>query len=383
MKKIRDAFILDILRTPLGKKNGAFREVRPDDLSAPLLIEVVKRNRIDPYDIDDVIFGCVTQIGEQGMNIARSIALLAGLPVEVPGATVHRFCASSLQAMNFAAYSIMVGEMNLVIAGGIEHMTRVPMGSDAGPVNEKILDRFDIIPQGLSAELIAERWGFKREELDLYSYESHRRAIMATDKGYFKREILPMEGLSKTGEKVLFDFDEGPRRDTSPEKLANLKPVFKSEGVITAGNSSQITDGAAVVLVSSYEMAEKLGMKPRARIVATQVVGTDPTIMLTGPIPATKKILEKCNFSITDIDLYEVNEAFAPVPMAWSKEIGVSYDILNIHGGAIALGHPIGASGTRLIVTLLNSLEIYGLKRGLATLCTGYGMAVATIIERV
>jgi len=366
----KEALILDALRTPVGRRDGVLRQWRPDDLAAEVLQALVRRNDVNPALVDDVVLGCVTQIQEQGINIARNAALAAGFPVSVPGTTVNRLCASGLQAFNFASQAVLSGQMELAIGGGTESMTRVPMGSDAGPLSPRLVERFDVVSQGISAEFIAEKWQLSRQKLDEFSYESHQKALRA----HFEREILPVDGVS---------VDEGPRKDTSLEKMAALKPAFKEGGVITAGNSSQISDGAAAILVASPDMAQKLGKKPRARFVASAVAGVDPTIMLTGPIPATQKVLRLAGLKVKDIDLFECNEAFAPVVLAWMKETGVPPDRVNVNGGAIALGHPLGSTGARLLTTLLYELERRGQKRGLVTLCIGMGQGAATIIERL
>jgi acetyl-CoA acetyltransferase family protein len=366
----RDALILDALRTPVGKNGGALRNWRPDDLAAEVMSALLKRNNVKPIEIDDVVLGCVTQIQEQGVNVARQAVLAAGFPVSVPATTVNRLCASGLQAFTFAAQEVASGQAELVIGGGMESMTRVPMGADAAGFSPRILDRFDLVPQGLSAEFIAEKWGLSRRRLDEFSFESHQKALKAD----FKPEILPIDGVAT---------DEGPRKDTSVEKMGTLKPAFRDNGVITAGNSSQISDGAAALLVASPERAKKLDRRPRARFVATAAAGVDPTIMLTGPIPATEKALRLAGLKVKDIDLFECNEAFAPVVLAWMKETGVEPARVNVNGGAIALGHPLGCTGARLVTTLLYELERRNLKRGLVTLCIGMGQGLATIIERL
>ena len=365
----REALILDALRTPIGRRNGILKDWRPDDLAGEAMSALLKRNGVKPEQIDDVVLGCVTQIEEQGVNIARNAALAAGFPASVPATTVNRLCASGLQACAFAAQEVSSGQAELAIGGGTESMTRVAMGSDAGPVSPRILERFDIVNQGISAEFIAEKWGFTRGQVDAFALASHQKALKAD----FSREILPIGGISK---------DEGPRPNTSIEKMATLKPAFKEGGLITAANSSQISDGAAAVLIASPEKARELGRKPRARIVATAAAGVDPTIMLTGPIPATEKVLRRTGLSHKDVDLYECNEAFAPVVLAWIKESGADPDRVNVNGGAIALGHPLGCTGARLLTTLLYELERRDLKRGLVTLCIGGGQGLATIIER-
>ncbi|HEX4925506.1 MAG TPA: thiolase family protein [Bdellovibrionales bacterium] len=372
-----EAYIFEGLRSPIGKGNGALAGVRPDDLLADVLAALVKKTNIKAEFVEDVITGCVTQVQEQGVNVGRNAALAAGFPVTVCGTTVNRLCGSSQQASSFAAGAVMSGANDLVIAAGTESMSRIPMGSDAAVTSERILDRFDIIPQGLSAELIAEKWNMTREELNKFSYESHQKALKAIDEGKFASEIVPISANGKT-----VTTDEGPRRDTSLEKLANLKPAFKADGKISAGNSSQISDGAAALLIGNETAAKKYGLKPKARFVATAVAGIDPTIMLTGPIPATQKVLAKAGLTINDIDLIEINEAFAPVVISWLKECGADPKKVNVNGGAIALGHPLGASGARLLTTLVHEMERRKARYGLVTMCIGFGQATATIIER-
>lgn len=377
-----DAYILDATRTPIGKRNGGLSTVRADDLAAHALSGLVARTGIDAGEVDDVVMGCVTQIGEQGFNVARVAALAAGFPVTVCGTSVNRQCGSSLQALNFAAMGVMSGQQDLVIAAGVESMSRVAMGSDGGGISERVTDRFDIIPQGLSAEMIAARWGFTRGQLDAFALRSHERALEAIDTGRFGREITPVDVVTPSGESARITTDEGPRRGGSIEKLGALRPAFRDDGVVTAATSSQISDGAAAALIGSADAAARLGLKPRARIVATALAGVDPTIMLTGPIPATQKVLKKAGMTIEEIDLFEVNEAFAPVVLAWAHDTGASLDRTNVNGGACALGHPLGASGVRLITTLLHEMERRDVRFGLATLCIGFGQAVATIIDR-
>lgn len=382
---MREAVIVEGVRTPVGRKNGFLSGIRAEDLAALPLAEVIKRAGISPELVEDVIYGCVSQVGEQAGVIARQAALIAGFPIEVPGTTIDRQCGSGQQAVHFAAQAIISGDMDVVIAGGVESMSRVPIGSNMLNVQpaESLKEKYEIIHQGLSAERIAKKWNFSREQLDEFSLESHRRAIVAQDENRFANEIMPVEVTLPDGTKTVVRHDEGPRRETSLEKLAGLKPVFQENGVITAGNSSQISDGAAAILLMSREKAEELGLKPRFRIVARSVVGSDPTFMLTGPIPATEKVLKKAGLTIDDIDVFEVNEAFASVPLAWLKEIGANPEKLNPNGGAIALGHPLGASGARLMLTMMSELERTGGRYGLQTMCEGYGMANATIIERL
>ncbi|WP_026581193.1 thiolase family protein [Bacillus sp. J33] len=382
---MREAVIVEGIRTPVGRKNGLLKDIRADDLAAEALKALVDRAGIDPAIIDDVILGCVSQIGEQTGDIARVAGLIAGFPIEVPGTTVDRQCGSSQQAVHFAAQSILAGDMDVVIAGGVESMSRVPIGSSYQGVgfSDKLTSRHEIIHQGISAERIAEKYGFTREELDQYSYESHQKALKAQAQGRFSREIAPLEVILENGQSVTVSEDSGPRKETSVEALGGLKTVFKENGVIHAGNSSQISDGAAALLIMSREKAEDLGIKPRFKILARSVIGSDPTLMLTGPIPATEKVLKKAGLSISDIDVFEVNEAFAPVPLAWLKETGADPAKLNPNGGAIALGHPLGGSGARLMVTMMHELERSGGRFGLQTMCEGHGMANATIIERL
>ncbi len=383
-----EAVIVEAVRTAVGKRGGKLAGTRPDELAALTLKEVVRRSGVDPAEIADVILGCVDQLGEQGFNIARNTALLAGLPIDVCGTTLDRMCGSGQQAANFAAAVVMAGQHDCVIAGGVEHMTRVPMGSNAqgpgeGPIHPKLQEMYTIVPQGISAELIAEKWGLSREELDRFSYESHVKAARAIREGRFKREIVPVEITLPDGTKTVFDTDEGVRMEPSLEKMASLQPSFKPDGVVTAGNSSQISDGAAALLIMSRERAEALGLRPRARFVATALAGVDPTIMLTGPIPATQRVLAKAGLTLADIDRIEINEAFASVVLAWEREHHPDMSKVNVNGGAIALGHPLGASGAKLLTTLLHELERTGGRYGLQTMCIGFGQGIATIIERL
>lgn len=383
--RMREVVIIDGVRTPVGRRKGLLSSVRPDELASKVLEELVNRVGISKDLVEDVILGCVSQVEEQGLNIARTATLMAGFPIHVPGTTIDRQCGSGQQAIHFASQAIASGDMDVVIAGGVESMTRVPMGSTRqhSTWSEQLTSKYEMIHQGLSAERMAEKWELSREELDEYSLESHRRAIFAQDNGHFEKEIMPIEVTLEDGSKVLVKDDEGPRRDTSLEKLASLKPVFLENGKIHAGNSSQMSDGAAAVLLMSLDKAKELGIKPKARIVARVVVGSDPTLMLTGPIEATKRVLIKAGLTIDDMDTYEVNEAFAPVPLIWLKEIGADWKKLNPNGGAIALGHPLGATGAKLMITMMNELERTGGRYGLQAICEGGGMANATIIERI
>ncbi|AEP02276.1 MULTISPECIES: thiolase family protein [Heyndrickxia] len=382
---MREAVIIEAVRTPVGKRNGLLSGIRAEELAAKVLQEVVKRAGISPDMVEDVIMGCVSQVGEQASDIARQATLIAGFPIEVPGVTIDRQCGSSQQAVHFAAQAVLSGDMDVVIAGGVESMSRVPIGSNRnGAAFSKLLTaKYNMIHQGLSADLIAEKWGISREKMDHYALESHRRALQAQKEGRFDREIMPVEAEQPDGKTVTVVKDEGPRSDTSIQKLSALKPAFQEDGRITAGNASQISDGAAAVLIMSRTKAEALGLKPRFRILARTVVGSDPTLMLTGVIPATEKVLCQAGLSIDDIDVFEVNEAFASVPLAWLLETGASPEKLNPNGGAIALGHPLGASGARLMTTLIHELERTNGRYGLQTMCEGYGMANATIIERL
>jgi acetyl-CoA acyltransferase len=387
----RDAVIVEAVRTPLAKRDGKLKDWHPVDLLAEVLNETVARSGVDAALIDDVICGCVSQIGEQSLNIGRNAWLAAGLPEEVPATTVDRQCGSSQQAAHFAAQGVISGAYDVAIACGIEHMTRVPMGTSAQhqgfPFSDRLMSRYEggLVPQGISAEIISERWELTREDLDRFGARSHELAGKATTEGAFKNEIFPIKVDTEAGTE-LFDTDEGIRTPNLA-KMASLPPAFKEGGVVTAANSSQITDGASAVLITTPEKAEALGLTPRARFVSFALAGTDPVTMLTGPIPATRKALERAGLSLDDIDLVEINEAFASVVLAWKKELGIDdswFDArVNVHGGAIAIGHPLGASGTRLMTTLVNALEQRGGRYGLQTMCEGGGLANATIIERL
>ncbi len=381
---MNNAVIVGAARTAVGKRNGKLSTVRPDDLLADTLKALVERTRIDPAEVEDVVIGCVDQLGEQGFNIARNSALIAGFPLDVCGTTLDRMCGSGQQAANFAAMGVMSGQYECVIAGGVENMSRVPMGSNAsgpgdGPLSPRLQALYNIVPQGISAEMLAEKWGLKREELDKFSGESHEKAGRAIAEGRFKREIVPIT----LPDGSVFDTDEGVRVPVNWEKLASLAPSFKPDGVVTAGSSSQISDGAAVLLIMSEARAKALKLTPRARIVATSLAGVDPTIMLTGPIPATQRVLKKAGLRIDQIDLFEINEAFASVVLAWERELHPDMDRVNVNGGAIALGHPLGCSGGRLMNTLLHELERTKKRYGLQTMCIGFGQGIGTIIERL
>ena len=388
---MQSAVIVDVIRTPLGKRNGRLKEWHPVDLAGVTLKALVERNNFDPALIDDVIMGCVMQVGEQSVNVARNAVLAAGLPETIPGTTVDRQCGSSQQAAHFAAQGVMAGAYDIVIASGVELMTRVPMGSSVadgkygfpfGPmVGARYASVGGLVPQGISAELIADKWGISRDDMDAFGVRSQTLAQQATKEGRFEREILPV--LDAEGN--LMTTDEG-LRETTTESLGKLKPSFRPEeegGRVTAGNSSQITDGASAALIMSEEMANKLGLKPRARFINFSLAGDDPRLMLTAPIPATHKVLQRAGMKIEDMDVVEINEAFASVVLAWEKELRPDMSRVNRNGGAIALGHPLGASGTRLLATLVNELERTGGRFGLQTMCEGGGMANATIIERL
>ncbi len=386
-----NAVIVDAVRTPVGRRNGKLKDIHPVDLAAIPLKALVERNDLDPGLVEDVIMGCVMQTGEQGLNIGRNAALAAGFPEDVVGTTIDRQCGSSQQSAHFAAQGVMAGAYDVVIASGIESLTRIPMGITAQqgpgmPFGPLVMERYasGLVPQGISAELISEKWGLSRDELDRLSLESHRRAAHATDEGRFATQIIPVElpdGSTMTA-------DEGIRHDTSLEKLASLQPAFKADGVVTAGNSSQISDGAAALLIMSEDKADELGLAPMARFVSFSLAGVDPVTMLTGPIPATAKALDRAGLTIDDIDLFEINEAFASVTAAWRAEHGSTdpmalWDRTNVNGGAIALGHPLGASGARLMTTLVHELVRSNGRYGLQSMCEGGGMANGTIIERL
>ena len=380
----REAVIVAGWRTPFGKRGGQFSNWHPVEMLSFTLKTLIDRTGIDAAEVEDVIGGCVGQVGEQALNVTRSAWLDAGLPETTPATTVDRQCGSGLQAIQFAAQGVMAGSYDLVVACGVENMSRVPLGSQVtpehSPMTQAVRDRYKVehFNQAIGAEMIARKWGLSRAALDEYSARSHERAAQATAKGWLAEEIVPvpMDGAS-------VDTDQGIRPDTSVEKLATLKPAFEGLELLTAGNSSQISDGAGAVLIASRQKADELGLRPRARFVQFSQVGSDPVMMLTGPIPATRKVLQRAGLSAQDIDIFEVNEAFAPVCLAWQEELGVGIDRLNVNGGAIALGHPLGASGVRLVLTAMNELERRDGRYGLTTLCEGGGMANAAIIERL
>ena len=386
----REAVIVAAVRTAVGRKNGRLKDWHPVDLLAEVLSTLVERTGVDSGMIEDVIVGCVSQVGEQSLNVGRNAALAAGFAETVPGTTVDRQCGSSQQAIHFAAQGVLSGAYDIVIAGGVEAMTRVPLGSSyqqgpGAPFGSRMLRRYDngLVHQGISADLVAQKWELSRAELDEFSLESHRRAARATAEGRFRSQIIPIEVKNEDGTTSIFDQDEGIRTDTSLEKLASLKPAFKPDGLITAGNSSQISDGAAAVLIMERATAERLGLRPRARFVAFSLAGDNPIIMLTAPIPATYKVLKRAGLTLDQIDLVEINEAFASVPLAWQRETGANMERVNVNGGAVAIGHPLGASGARLTTVLLHELERTGGRYGLQTICEGGGMANGMIIERI
>jgi acetyl-CoA acyltransferase len=386
-----EAVIVEAVRTPVGRRDGRLKEWHPVDLLAETLNELMARSAVDASRVDDVICGCVSQVGEQSVNVARNAWLAAGLPEEVPATTVDRQCGSSQQAIHFAAQGVLAGAYEVAVACGVEHMTRVPMGSSAQtggwPFTERLMSRYEggLVPQGISAEIIAERWELTRDELDRFGARSHELSGRATSQGAFKNEIHPIKVNTDAGPQ-LFDADEGIRVPDL-EKMAALQPSFQANGVVTAGNSSQISDGAAALLIMTAQKAAELGVRPRARFVEFALAGTDPVTMLTGPIPATKKVLARAGLSIEDMDAVEINEAFASVVLAWKKQLSIGDgffdDRVNPHGGAIALGHPLGASGARLMTTLVNVLEQRDGRYGLQTMCEGGGLANATVVERV
>jgi len=391
-----NAVIVDAVRTAGGrgkKETGKLSNWHPVDLAAEVLTALVARSDLDPALIDDVIMGCVMQVGEQALNVARNAVLAAGFPESVPATSVDRQCGSSQQSAHFAAQGVMAGAYDVVVAGGVEVMSRVPMGASLGvagmPFGSRVGQRYadvgGLVPQGISAELIADKWGLSREDLDAFAVQSHQKAAQARAEGRFADEIVPIMVKDASGNETdeVFDYDEGIRADSSLETLAKLKPAFKPDGKVTAGNSSQITDGAAAILIMSEEKAGQLGLRPRARFHSFALAGVDPVTMLTGPIPATAKVLERAKLTIDQIDVIEINEAFASVVLAWEQECRPDMSRVNRNGGAIALGHPLGGSGAKLMATLVNALEHTGGRYGLQTMCEGGGLANATIIERL
>jgi acetyl-CoA acyltransferase len=384
----REVVIVEAARTPIGRGHhakGWFRDVHPNELLGAAYRAVIERAGIDPGLVEDVVAGCVSQVGEQSNNIARNAWLQAGLPITTPATTVDRQCGSGQQAVSFAVGLIAAGVHEVMIGAGVEHMGRVPMGANVAHADElgtpfppTLMERYELVPQGISAELIAKRWEIPRSEQDALGLRSHQLALRATDRGHFEREIIPIEA-----DRALRTTDQGIRRDTSLETLAALRPAFKEDGTVTAGNSSQISDGAAAVLLMAREKADELGLAPRARIFDATTVGVDPVTMLTGPIPATRTLLERNGMTIGDLDLIEINEAFASVVYAWRRELESDMDRVNVNGGALALGHPLGSSGARLLTTLLHELERSDGELGLATMCTAGGTGTGTLIQRV
>jgi len=379
-----EALIVDAVRSPIGRKNGTLSSIRGDELAGQVLNALVERQDVDPGEVEDVQLGCVTQIGEQGWNIGRMVPMVAGWPETVCGTTVDRQCGSSMQTNFNAATAIWSGQLDLVVSAGVEMMSRVPMGSNGGDLSEKLLERWQIVPQGLSAEAITEEWGLSRVELDAVSLESHRRAAAAIDEGRFENEIVPVE-VQNPHVGTLFAVDETPRRDTSAEALAGLKPAFLPDGKVTAGNSSQICDGAAAVLIASERKASELGLKPRGRFVSFGLAGVDPYRMLHGNPQACQRALERAGIGWDDVSVIEVNEAFACVVLQFALDAGLTerMDDINPNGGGISLGHPLGATGARITATLVNELERREARYGVATMCIGFGQALAGVIERV
>ncbi len=384
----REVVIVEAARTPIGRgheQKGYYKDIHPSNLLAKAYAEVIERAGIDPAEVEDVVSGCVQQFGEQGINIARNAWLEAGLPMETPATTVDRQCGSGQQAVNFAAALVASGVHDVMVAGGVEHMGHISFADSYSVMEEhglafspELMERYNLVPQGISAEMIADQWEVPRSELDEIGLRSHQRAAKATEEGRFEREIIPFAVNGDT-----YVTDQGIRPETSLEKLAELKPAFKEDGKVTAGNSSQVSDGAAAVLLMTREKADALGLKPRARIYDQTTVGVDPVIMLTGPIPATEKLLERNGMQMSDIDLVEINEAFASVLAAWRRELDPDMDRVNVNGGAIALGHPLGSTGARLITTLLHEMERSDKQIGLVTMCCGGGLGTGTLIERV
>ncbi len=387
------AYIVDAVRSPIGRRNGTLAGIRGDDLVAQVLNGLLRRHDLDPAEIEDVQMGCVTQIGEQGWNVGRMAVLAAGWPVSVSATTVDRQCGSSMQTNFNAAAAVLAGQLDLVVSAGVESMSRVPMGSNGGSVSEQVTSRHQIVMQGTSAELLAAEWNLSREALDAYSLESHRRAAAAIDEGRFEREVVPIElpepvspaGAGGVVAPAVFRVDEAVRRETSLEALGALKPAFRDDGVVTAGNSSQIVDGAAAVLIASEAAVERLGLEPRGRFVSFGLAGVDPTRMLHGNPEAIEKALRRAGFALDDVGVIEVNEAFASVVLqtAADLDLGERLDDVNPNGGGISLGHPLGATGARITATLLSELERRGARYGLASMCIGFGMAIAGIVEQL
>jgi acetyl-CoA acetyltransferase family protein len=376
------AYIVDAVRAPIGRRNGALAVLRGDDLAAQVLNGLVGRHGLDPAEIEDVQMGCVTQIGEQGWNVGRMAVLAAGWPVSVSATTVDRQCGSSMQTNFNAAAAVLAGQLDLVVSAGVEMMSRVPMGSNGGSISERVTERYDIVMQGTSAELLADEWHLSREDLDAYSLESHRRALSASDGGKFDREIIAIE-LPETASP--FSVDEAPRRETSAEALAALPPAFRTDGVVTAGNSSQIVDGSAAVLIASEAAVARLGLEPRARFVSFGIAGVDPTRMLHGNPQAMERAVARAGLTLDDMAVFEVNEAFASVVLQTVQDLHLEerMDDINPNGGGISLGHPLGATGARMTATLLSELDRRDGRYGIASMCVGFGMAIAGVVERL
>jgi acetyl-CoA acyltransferase len=376
------SYIVDAIRSPIGRKNGTLAVLRGDDLAAQVLNALIGRHGLDPAEVEDVQMGCVTQIGEQAWNVGRMAVMAAGWPVEVCGTTVDRQCGSSMQTNFNAATAVMAGQLDVVVSAGVEMMSRVSMGSNGGSISELVTDRFQIVPQGISAELLAQEWNLTREALDAYALESHRRALAAADQGKFEREVVPIE-LPAPSE--LFVVDEAPRRETSAEKLAALAPAFIPGGVVTAGNSSQIVDGAAAVLIASESACDRLGLEPRARFVSFGLAGVDPTRMLHGNPQAMERAVAKAGLTMDDMSVIEINEAFASVVLQTVHDLHLEErgGDVNPNGGGISLGHPLGATGARITATLLNELDRRDARYGIASMCVGFGMAIAGVVERL
>lgn len=384
----REVVIVDAVRTPTGKRNGSLSRVHALTLGAIPLNALIERTGIDPLMIDLMLWGCVSQVGEQSINVGRQVWLQAGLPIEIPTTTLDTQCGSSQQALNMAFGMIKSGQADAMIVGGVESMSRVPMGSNyqhgpGTPYPPELLEQYPVTHQGDSAEMMATKWGISREEADTFSLESHQRAHTATENGWFEQEVVPVETVDEAGNPITVCHDEGIRPNTTPEKIASLKPAFQENGIVTAGNASQISDGAAAILLMSADKAQELGLTPLARIMTQTLVGVDPVLMLSGPIPATKKLLADSGLTLADVDLVEINEAFASVVLAWQRELDPDMSKVNIHGGAIALGHPLGASGAKLMTTLVHALKTHNGRYGLQTMCCGGGLGTGTIIERL
>ena len=378
---MREAVIVGAVRTAIAKANGSLKEIRPDDLAGLVLVELVRRTGVEPAELDDIMMGCASPVDQQGGNIGRMAGLIAGFPYEVPGVTINRYCGSSLEGINGAAHAIMAGQGELFIAGGVESMTRVPMGADIGSFSEKILDRFTPSFMGVTGENVAEKYGVSREDQDEFALWSHQKAVAAIRKGRFRQEILPVE-VPEGDSKTIFDTDERPRSDTSLEKLAKLSPVFKPGGTVTAGNSSGINDGAAAVLLTSKAKAKELGLEVLATYRGSAVAGVHPDYMGLGPIPATRKALTRAGLTLDDIDVVELHEAFAATALHVMRELRIESDRLNPNGGAVALGHPLGCSGARQMATLLYEMERRDARYGLSAMCIGFGQGIATVVER-